>query len=460
MKRVLEEKSGKSSIFRVVETIGSFEINKYDVAVQGCNIFDKRYSNYLLYNSKSEVISDAYSFLNKNPRSRALNTRKNYLYGLKYFYVFLEIIEKDIKSLDRNDIFQLAAFLKGVSAKGTDFEYILLTRRSNKSINIYFSVYREYVKYLGIKKSPLLEQANYFRNIPNRSQFIGRIIKRDTTPEYISVEEYKRIMDIVKIRSDDNDSKWTKKDIRLLRNRCIIRLMFEAGLRIGEILGLTLEDLEVKQTEDGIPCPEIIVRNRLSDKEYQQAKMCSNITDVRSYMSHDYMTENLGFQLAVCIDSDGEDTYDLLCKYYRIAHKKTKKNNLVKYKNTCADSVDKFRRENKSNHYLFLNTQGGVLCDQSWNTELRMIFIEAGLHVDIGYRQHNLNHRFRHGFVMHLLYDVNFPISKIKILSRHKSDSGLEAYNNPTTDDIVKLKNEIVESIGITNTHNKGKKND
>jgi site-specific recombinase XerD len=361
------------------------------------------------------------------------------MYALKYLYAFLEISEKNILELKENDLHQLSAFLKGFSSTGSDYEFNLLTKRSNKSLAIFFSAYKEYFKYLDVKDSPLLKDFKSSGLFP-RNPFVGRKLIREVVPEYINEEEYARLMDLLS----------NEDDIITLRNKCMIRLMYESGLRLGELLGLTFEDIELRNSSNGNVSCVILVRNRLSNREYQQAKTCMKVYDKRSYNSNDYKTRNVGFQEAIVFDFDGISTYDLVCQYIDVAHENAENKEAKNYKTTVADAVGKFSVSKKTNRYLFLNTRGGLLSDEVWNQCLREIFTKANIQIDVGYRKHNLSHRFRHGFAMKLMYGIgNVSKSAVKTFTRHRSDEGLNAYNNPTTEDIVRMKEELVSEIGI-----------
>lgn len=439
MRIIKEVKIGKESLYHVTEKLGGDTIYSGVVTLSTAIVQYKGASKYLVYNSLSEVVENTYDFLNKSAKYRASNTRRNYMYALKYLYAFLEIFDKNVHELNDNDLHKLNAFLKGFSASGDDYEFNLLTRRSSKSVAIYFSAYKEYFKYLGVKNSPLLveHKSNY---VYRRNRFIEKSHVRKVVPEYINEHEYSRIMSLL----EDED------DIITLRNKCMIRLMYEAGLRIGELLGLTLEDIEPRKISNGKFSCVILVRNRLSSKNYQQAKTCMKIYDKRNYNSNDYRTRNVGYQEAIIFDFDGISTYDLLCKYIDEAHEDAEKNHAKRYKSTTADSVGNFAVTKRTNRYIFLNTRGGVLSDEIWNRCLRKIFKEVDIHVDVGYRKHNLSHRFRHGFAMKIMYGIgSVSTSAVKTFTRHKSDEGLNAYNNPTTEDIVKMKEELVNEIGV-----------
>lgn len=445
---ITEQKIGKESMFHIHEKIGETTISSRIVKVTNVVVQNRGSNKQLLYNSKFEPIPNTYEFLNKQAKYRAYNTRKNYMYALKYLYAFLEISEKNILTLKENDLHQLSSFLRGVSSTGSDYEYNLLTKRSNKTILVFFSAYKEYFKYLDLKDSPLLQRykVNYHFKV---NPFVGRTHIRSVVPEYINEEEYERIMDLLK----DED------DIKTLRNKCIIRLMYESGLRLGEVLGLTFEDIEPRIASNGSVSLVILIRNRLSNRDYQQAKNCMKVYDKRNYNSNDYRTRNVGFQEAIAFDFDKTSTYDLLCQYIDIAHEYAEQHQPSCYKTTIADAVDKFSTTKRTNRYLFLNSRGGLLSDEVWNRCLRRIFVEANIPLDFSYRKHNLSHRFRHGFAMKLMHGMeNINISAIKIFTRHKSDEGLNAYNNPTTEDIVRMKEEIVSELGIVDLKEKVEK--
>lgn len=78
-------------------------------------------------------------------------------------------------------------------------------------------------------------------DISQRVQTYAASLKEGTpvrrVPKYISIEDFGRIINI--IRQDNNATA-----------EIIVRLMFEYGLRLGEVLGITNEDVtEKKWTE-------------------------------------------------------------------------------------------------------------------------------------------------------------------------------------------------------------------
>src|SRR5699024_4165113 len=102
--------------------------------------------------------------------------------------------------------------------------------------------------------------------------------------------------------------------------------MFQCGLRIGEVMGLTFEDLDVIEEGGKYICLAYI-RNRKSDQSYQLAKTCMSITDRKQYQQRDYQTRDIGYQVAVI----PMDLYDLINDYINVSHEKARINHPNNY---------------------------------------------------------------------------------------------------------------------------------
>lgn len=445
MNHIIEEKIGTKSVFIIKEIIAEEVINQYTVS---CHTVVVPYNNKnypIIYDSKREVITDVYRFLNHSKKQLSKNTVTKSLYALNYLYTFAEIIKKDVKTFDHNDFVKLNYFLKGVSAQGIDMEFDLLTKRSNTSILGFFSIYRDYFRYLGLLQSALFVEDSYSKYIPaTQTSAIKSItstyssIRVKEVPKYISIEEFKKIVKYIRENIED-------KEIRL-RDECLVRVMFEGGLRLGEALGSTLEDYVVNEVGEGDDAKEICyvyIRNRFTDKKFQKAKTCMNITTRRNYSNYEYAVKNVGYQLSFL----SVDTYDLIDEYIDLAHEKYIKNSKEHYDTAKADAVGEYKTNRQDNYYLFLNLRGTPLSDVSWNKKLRKIFKAVGIEVNYGVKKDNLSHRFRHGFVMNLIHNLKMPKEQVKVRSRHRSDASLDVYYNPTTEQIVTMKTEIEDEI-------------
>ena len=233
----------------------------------------KKYKNkiYLfLIDNNGKVIDEVFKFINIYCDYMDVNRKSQILNALKLLYSFLDIFSKDIKNLDKRDIRELSDFILGTSIDGYESE-----GRSISSFNLYMDNIRFFFRYLGIENEFLFEQRtvvsiksgygvlahtkNYSINkyTTNKSK---SNLNHETVPKYIKFDEYKNIIKM--IVSDNNKNS--------LRNRIIVELMFTTGLRIGEVLGLTLEDLV--ECTNNKEYGTLYIRNRTSDKIYQHAK--------------------------------------------------------------------------------------------------------------------------------------------------------------------------------------------
>lgn len=438
MKKITEKKLGKESYFIVENIVSNTLLETKKVDIKNYIIEEKDKTYFLIYNTEMEVISDTFKFLNHRTKKLSFNSKRTSMYALKYLYSFSEIINTKIEDFTFENFVQLIYFLKGISSEGNDFTYDIFTKRSNKSINAFFSTYREYYTYLGYFKSPLFRERSMSGYIPSQTQYdlskLTQSKSKQEVPKYISTEEFKKIIQYIRKNIKDKE--------RRLRDECIIRIMYEGGLRLGEVLGSTLEDYVIEEVNDDEIC-FIYIRNRLTDKKYQSAKTCMNVFSKRTYESNDYKTKDVGYQLSFL----NLDTYDLICEYIDLAHERAFKKCKKGYEKSKTDAIGEYKKNNEDNYYLFINSRGTPLSDTTWNEEIRQIFEAVGIPINYGVKEDNLNHRFRHGFIMHLIHDLKIPREKVMVRSRHKSYSSLDAYYNPTTSEIVKMKQEIEDKL-------------
>lgn len=417
----------------VVENVVADEvIDKKEINVQVDTVEVKGKNYHLIYDSQYNLIPEAYDFLNHRQKRLSNNSMNAAIYALRYLYVFKEILDKDIEKFEKKDFIRLNHFLTGISADGSEYEYNLLTKRGTASINSFFSVYREFYKFLDYDNSPILKEHSFSKYIPQKNSIKPNKIV--DVPKYISPEEFTTIIKFIRENIENKE--------RRLRDECIVRIMYEGGCRIGEVLGSTLEDYVIKTVNEDEIC-FLYIRNRLTDKSHQNAKTCMNIYSKKNYSSEAFETNGVGYQLTFL----NMDTYDLICDYIDLAHDRAYKKFKRNYNANKADAVADFKAKNEDNYYLFLNNRGEPLSDEGWNKELRMIFEAVGIQLDTGKKRDNLNHRFRHGFIMHLIYDLKMPREKVMVRSRHRNYTSLDAYYNPTTEQIVKMKTEIEDNI-------------
>lgn len=411
----------------------------------------------ILYDSNMVPIQDAFEFLNYELLTASENSKYQALTSLRLLYSYLELMGLNLENLTDSDITNLKYFLKGSSPDGNFISIDLNTERINDTINIYLSNFRKYTAFLGLEDSVLhkvkpnpvsvyipksevtVKYEKYAHNETSK--------KKKTVPKYISVPEYKKILNHI-------DTNYTA------REKCIVRLMFEGGLRIGEVLGLTAEDLKVdkfhdKRTDKDFESGVIYFRNRITDERYQLAKRRMQVTSRRTYSTSAYKEDVtkafISVDLVDAINDYINDTHDNFYRNSEVSKELFDKNyneytvtDIVDPQNNIDDEGYEILEEN---YYIFINSIGKPINISTWNKIIRKILKECNVKIDTSKKRFNLNHRFRHGFAMFLVQYKNIKIEDLKLLMRHSSISSTERYYNPTDDDVALIKQDFSSTL-------------
>ena len=449
-------------MYRIIEKRNSavtcYEMQTYDsqnnlvdtklVRVNSYNtVTDDGTNMIMLYDSKMRPIEDAIRFLNFGGMA---GQSQNYVFlavsALKFLYAYLEIYNIRLPAMTKKEATGFIDFLKGVSREGLLYNTELTTRRRNETVSSYIKVARKYVEYLGYDKHILLSKSKGFKTILMPESDGAKMIqsydiaaktpkRTDYIPAYVNIEEYKAIL------------KATESTATPLRDRIICRLLFEHGLRIGEVFGLTLEDVKPRETRDFQAQYRLELRNRRSDTKEQNAKSAMKVTSADTYKDPDYTRNGIGYQTIII----GEDLAMELLEYINTAHDSDDKNYMERRDQfATADSVPFGNPDIRRNYYVFLNTLGRPLSENLWNKNLRVIFQEAGLTVDERVRKNNLSHRLRHGYAMYLSNVLHLSDFDVKALLRHKNLSSTAIYHNPTPEDTERLQEQLIDKWQIS----------
>lgn len=409
-----------------------------NILISSACIEDESFKYILLFDNNGNVIRDAHKYLNINLKEYSINTRLQVASSLKVLYSFLDLYSYDLNKLDDIAVRQLKEFLLGGTRKGIQYAFTDLTRRNHETVNSCLTIYRNYLKFLGINNKIL----NHTRKVSVETTQPGEIgnvtynsykkytvnlnigAKKQTVPRYIREEEFEKIIDV--IRNSEKYNKKTKITEKKysIREEIIVRLMFENGLRIGEVLGITQEDIDERK---------IYIRNRVSDKPYQRAKTAMKVNTSDDYEIDGYNDYKYGY----FIIKPKRTTLSKINKYLQETSLPylDKKSSMKYLKYAKADTVGNGSNLEGDNYYIFLNSQGYPLSFNGWNKILREIFEEVGLSIDKGVREHNLNHRFRHGFAMKLKKDGKSALEIKEALKNHSVRS-VECYFRPTEEDM------------------------
>lgn len=394
----------------------------------------------LLYDSNMNVIRDVHRYLNVDDKVKnySINTRNAICTGLKVLYSFLEIFDYDIRKLGKKEMSMLKQFILGVGEKGVNYSFKGLPNRSKITFNKYMSYYRGYFKFLDIDNKIINDrEVKYTEKAGNgllghlgKNQYEKYTINEDipkkskTVPKYIKRNEFEKIIELIKLKYS-------------YREEIIVRLMYENGMRIGEVLGLTLEDIDYDSKK-------LYLRDRITDDEYQHAKGCYTPKSRSEYKSKEYNTLDYGYEIV----KPSKSVIRKLEKYIDNEHGDMSDKKRVNYFNGAkADEVEDDDYLEQGNFYVFLNKNGSKLNISGWNKILRGIYKEVGIKVDKDKRENNLNHRFRHGFAMRRIKEDKVDIYQLAQDLRHKGLSSLMCYFNPEEEDIYRVNESIAEDV-------------
>lgn len=397
---------------------------------------------FLLYNTNEEVVRAVFRFINIEKDTASFHSKELAAIALKLLFIFVDIFNIDFKKITLEDAKLLKSFMGGESKVYGNYKINLDTQRSSDTVNSYMGVYRAFYEYVGIYNSPFHMKAlnslkvNTHGNKVSDKLILNSKSNKNSTkvPMYIKPHEIEKIITVIR-------NEYT------LRDEIIVRLMYECGMRIGEVLGLTLEDIntspdEIDVSEEG--CGELIIRNRLSDEPHQYAKGCMEPKSKRSYRSNAYNQDGIGYQkvnpsmdLLMSIEEYIEDMFS--------SFSDKRRENYCKF--SVADKVTVGEFLEGDNYYIFINKNGTPLHKSGWNKTLREIFLKSGLKLDRSKRKHNLSHRFRHGYAMFLKKYKGFGTEDIMYALRHSKPETVAIYFRPDDDDIYKANTDAVLSM-------------
>lgn len=325
-------------------------------------------------------------------------------------------------------------------------------RAQSSSTREYFSDVREFLEYTGHVDDPLLTHSTRtawltgadgeerpttykdYKHAPKKNSDKGLMC-----PAHNSLEDFAAILKTMQSATEHGP----EGD---LAGCVIVYLMFKLGRRIGEVLGLTLEDLStIVSTETGEVRDCLIFRNRLSDRTGQSAKNRMHPENVSAYRSRDYI--NLSQSSRNCIVLE-KDVHDMLKSYIDYAHPKAQTNHPEHYAGTVADIVDpvRFRAEwgLPENHYIFLNDWGGVLRKEAWNKRLRVYYERTGIPYGNG---KSINHSWRHTTAWLMRHRLHMTSHEIADYLGHKNINTVEIYARADYDTIGRLSHKVQQYI-------------
>lgn len=427
--KIEEKKDNFWGIYYVVKY--SLTNEKIFIRVSKENINNNTY--FYLFGLDFDMGLKVFKFLNQGNYNYSL--RELYSNALKQLFSFLKIFNITIKDLNYKNCQRLIKFLKGGNLIGNETKQLICTQRKNSTVKAYLDVFRIFINYLKIDDHILLKKSINFQTVNdfnNERYFINiKVNNKLKSPAYIKLDKYKELINI--IREGDK--------LEDIQYEIIVRLMYEYGLRIGEVLGITSEDF-IKDYKNNTYY--IYLRNRATDKRGQICKRLIVPSNINEYDSLEYNDEGVGYWLiALSYEFGNLISYYLESLNSKISNIKNRKDVLMNIK---ADKVSN-KANIRINHYIFLNKRNAVLLQGTWNSILRGFYNKAKIDIDIEKRKNNLNHKLRHSFAMIRSKEYGYSLEELRILLRHSNVSTAQRYLLPNQDEIEYESNNIAKKI-------------
>lgn len=187
---------------------------------------------YLLLDNKGIPIIPATKYLKYlDYTGKSSNTLKSYCYDLKLFFEFLEETKKDYKKITINDFSDFIGWLLNRKAK-----------RNKNTINHAITVICNFYDYLyktEQAKNNTIENLikQIYAGSRKYTNFLYYINKDKFSDENISKEQKKKPKILTKEEIEKIYNSTTN-----IRDKFLIKLLFETGLKISEVLSLFKED--------------------------------------------------------------------------------------------------------------------------------------------------------------------------------------------------------------------------
>ena len=204
---------------------------------------------YMLFNSNGESVDVVNKYLKyKDSYGSARNTLKTYCYHLKLYFEYLEQSRLDFLDVNIDSMANFLHWLKNPSGSISNLHLKPVeSKRSAKSINIIVSVVLDFYDYLlrnSIYEGKITEQLKremsgsrrgykgFLYHISKDKTYLAKTLKLKEPkkkPKTLSKEQVEALLD----------------NCKNLRDRFLISLLYESGMRIGEALSLWLEDFSL-----------------------------------------------------------------------------------------------------------------------------------------------------------------------------------------------------------------------
>ncbi|ACK91074.1 tyrosine-type recombinase/integrase [Bacillus cereus] len=210
--------------------------------VQKVVVEEKSYPLYILLDKKIEVVEPVKKYIKYlDNTGKAPNTIKTYCYHLKLFYEFMSQRGIGLEDLKFEEMSNFVGWLRNPTG---DVKVIDLqpkkAKREETSVNAILNAVTSFLEYLNrtgdFKAIDMTKEARgrnfkgFLYHISKGKSYQKNILKLRVKKKIVQVLEHEQVKAII-------DACHTKRD------KLLIMLMYEGGLRVGEVLSLRIEDI-------------------------------------------------------------------------------------------------------------------------------------------------------------------------------------------------------------------------
>ncbi|MDC3416222.1 tyrosine-type recombinase/integrase [Aquibacillus salsiterrae] len=203
---------------------------------------------YLLVDQNGEFVKPVVKFLKyKDNTGSARNTLRSYSYALKLFFEFLEQKKADYRDIGIDDMAEFIRWLQNPyrDVKVTSISPIDTKKRKARTINIYLDKVYAFYDYLMRHEDHALDLSDRLKRqiLASRSNFKGFL--------HHTLNNKTKSYKILRLKEPKEKLKvMTAEQVQILvyacqniRDKFLLALLYETGMRIGEALSLHLSDV-------------------------------------------------------------------------------------------------------------------------------------------------------------------------------------------------------------------------
>lgn len=217
------------------------------------------------------------------------NTIRSYAYHLKEFWVFLDYMNYSWDQASLKEISQFINFLKKGVTGNVELLNQVESKRTAKTINAIITAVSSFYDYsarLGDTTSLNVNKLVQGKNGAYKP-FLHHISKSDASSKNIlKLKEPKKLPETLTVEQVKSLSKACKS----LRDKFLISMLYETGMRIGECLGLRHEDIKSwDKTIDVIPRGDNANGARAKSQERRVIDVSSDLIKLYTdYVVHEF----------------------------------------------------------------------------------------------------------------------------------------------------------------------------